>query len=156
MICYLDSNALVKLFVEEPGSREVSQTIRSAHLVGTVSISRAEVVATFGKAFRLGVLSRQAAQAARHLFNTEWRYYWQLRVSDSLIEHAADLSWSHRLRGYDSVQLAAAVAWQESLGAPVFLVTFDVRLWEAAGRAGLEPYPQDLPRLRESWKAALA
>lgn len=156
MICYLDSNALVKLFIEEPGSLEVSQAIRSAHLVGTVAISRAEVVATFGKAFRLGLLSQKGAEAARHQFSTEWRHYWQVRVSDSLIEQAAGLSWSHRLRGYDSVQLAAAIAWQESLGIPVSLITFDVRLWEASGRAGLDPYPQDLPKLRESWKAALA
>lgn len=156
MICYLDSNALVKLFVEEPGSREVSQGIRSAHMVGTVAISRAEVVATFGKAFRIGWLSREAAQLVRHQFNVEWRHYWHVQVSDSLIEHAADLSWTHRLRGYDSVQLAAAMAWQESLGAPVSLITFDTRLWEASGRAGLEPYPYDLPQLRESWKAALA
>ena len=156
MICYLDSNALVKLFVEEPGSREVSQRVRSAHLVGTVAISRAEVVATFGKAFRIGVLSRETVQSARHQFNVEWRYYWHVRVSDSLIEHAADLSWTHRLRGYDSVQLAAAMAWQESLGVPVSLITFDIRLWEASDRVGLEPYPHDLPKLRESWKPVLA
>ena len=152
MICYLDSNALVKLFVDEPGSAEVLQAIRIAHRIGTVAISRVEVIASFGKAFRLGWLSREHAVAARHQFVMEWRHYWHLRVSDSLIERAADLAWSYRLRGYDAVQLAAAMAWQEILGAPVSLITFDLRLWEATSRLGLDVYPQDLPRLCESWK----
>lgn len=115
-------------------------------------ISRAEVVATFGKAVRLGILSLQDAQAARHRFSIEWRHYLQLRISDSLIDWAADLSWSHRLRGYDAVQLAAALAWQETIGVTVAMVTFDVRLWEASGQAGLESHPADLPKLKESWK----
>ncbi len=155
MICYLDSNALVKLFVDEPGSTEVLQAMKIADRVGTVAISRVEVVAAFGKALRLGWLSREHAVAARHQFTMEWRHYWHLQVSDSLIERAADLSWSYRLRGYDSVQLAAAMAWQEMLGVPVSLITFDVRLWEAAGRAGLDTYPQDLPELCEAWKALI-
>ena len=154
MICYLDSNALVKLFVEEPGSIESNQAITNADLVGTALISRVEVVAAFGKAFRLGVLSREAADSARHQFGMAWRHYLQLRISDSLIEWAADLAWRHRLRGYDAVQLAAATTWQDALGAPVSMVTFDVRLWEAAARAGLNPYPQDLPKLRQSWKSS--
>jgi predicted nucleic acid-binding protein len=152
MIFYLDSNALVKLFVEEPGSAEVIQATKVADRVGTVAISRVEVVAAFGKALRVGWLSRENAVAARHQFITEWRHYWHLRVSDSLIERAADLSWSYQLRGYDSVQLAAAMAWQEILGVPVSLITFDLRLWEAAKRVGLDAFPQDLLRLCESWK----
>jgi hypothetical protein len=43
--------------------------------------------------------------------------------------------------------------WQETLDVPVTMATFDLRLWEAANRAGLEPYPSDLPQLLESWKA---
>jgi PIN domain nuclease of toxin-antitoxin system len=39
MIAYLDSNALVKLFVEEPGGLEVSRAVKDADLVGTVTIS---------------------------------------------------------------------------------------------------------------------
>jgi len=46
MICYLDSSALVKLFADEPGTAEVSRAVKEAELVGTVAISRAEVIQT--------------------------------------------------------------------------------------------------------------
>ncbi len=48
------------------------------------------------------------------------------------------------LRGYDAVQLAAALVWRDAVGQEVILATFDRELWEAAGRAGLRPWPENL------------
>ncbi len=61
MILYLDASALVKRYVTEPGSGEVSQAITKADLVGTVLVSRAEVAAALAKAVRVGVLRRKEA-----------------------------------------------------------------------------------------------
>jgi uncharacterized protein len=152
MICYLDSSALVKVFLKEPGAPEVQRLMDEAHTIGTVAISRAEVVASFHKAVRAGITPSDEALAVRHRFHTEWSFYFRLPVSDLLVERACSLAWTHGLRGYDSVQLAAAVMWQENLDTTVVMATFDLRLWEAAARAGLEPYPPDLSRLLESWK----
>ena len=152
MICYLDSSALVKVFFKEPGAAEVRQLMEAAHTTGTVVISRAEVVAALGKAVRRGVTPLDEALAARHRFSVEWTYYFRLPISDLLLERACELAWVHGLRGYDSVQLAAAVTWQATLDTPVFMATFDLRLWEAAAREGLNPYPRELPRLLDSWK----
>jgi hypothetical protein len=49
------------------------------------------------------------------------------------------------LRGYDSVQLASALTWQESVGEEIVLATFDQQLWEAAKRTGLKAWPDELP-----------
>jgi predicted nucleic acid-binding protein len=152
MICYLDSSALVKVFLREPGAPEVKQLMDQAHTIGTVVISRAEVVAALHKAVRRGITPEDEAVAARHRFRTEWSDYFRLPVSDLLVERACDLAWTYGLRGYDSVQLAAAVLWREALDMPVVMATFDLHLWETAARVGLEPYPPDLPRLLESWK----
>ena len=152
MICYLDSSALVKLFADEPGTAEVSHAVQEAELVGTVAISRAEVIAALAKAVRVGALSTDDARSARHRFRTEWLHFLRLQVSDFLIDRAGDLAWAYSLRGYDAVQLAAADLWRESLDAPVSLATFDLKLWEAASAAGLVPFPQNLPELLESWK----
>jgi predicted nucleic acid-binding protein len=54
LFCYMDSSALVKRYLTEPGSIQIRQLIDEADAVGTASISRAEVVATFGKVLRLG------------------------------------------------------------------------------------------------------
>ena len=148
MICYLDSSALVKRYVSEPGSSEIVRVFAESHLVGTATISRAEVVSGFVRAVRRGALAAEDAESARHRFQTEWRHFHRRQITDSLIGRSCDLAWSFGLRGYDSVQLAAAVRWQEELDMPLTLATFDVQLWQAAARVGLEPYPPDLPRFR--------
>ena len=152
MICYLDSSALVKVFLKERGGPEVQRMMDGAHTVGSVAISRAEVVAALGKAVRLGITPLDEALAARHRFSVEWTLYFRFPISELLLERAGELAWTYGLRGYDSVQLAAAVNWQATLDVPVFMATFDLHLWESAARAGLEPYPPDLPRLLESWR----
>jgi predicted nucleic acid-binding protein len=63
------------------------------------------------------------------------------RSTEALVERAEGLAWEHGLRGYDAVQLASALSWQESVGEEVLLATFDQQLWEAAKRAGLKPWP---------------
>ena len=63
--------------------------------------------------------------------------------------HKADaLAWEHDLRGYDAVHLASALFWQESLGEPVTIATFDAQLWQAGQPIGLSVWPEDLARFR--------
>jgi predicted nucleic acid-binding protein len=152
LICYLDSSALVKRYLEEPGGTQVRRLTAEAEAVGSVDITRVEVVAALGKAVRLGAITLEHGESSRRFFQTEWRDLSRVEITDHVIERAADLAWSHGLRGYDSAQLSAAMIWQDRLGFSVTLVTFDVKLWEAAVRVGLEVYPPDLPRLLESWK----
>ena len=135
-------------YVTEPGSSEIVRVFVEAQIVGTATISRAEVVAGFIRAVRRGALASEDAEFARHQFQTEWRHFQHHQITDSLIGRSCDLPWSFGLRGYDSVQLAAAVRWQEELDLPLTLATFDEQLWKAAARAGLEPYPPDLLEIR--------
>jgi hypothetical protein len=44
------------------------------------------------------------------------------------------------------VQLASALAWQESVGTDILLATFDHQLWEVAPKAGVNPWPDKLAR----------
>ena len=53
------------------------------------------------------------------------------------------MAWDFDLRGYDAVHLAAALLWQETIGEPVTLATFDRQLWQAGGRAGLSVWPEN-------------
>jgi len=154
MILYLDSSALVKRYITEPGSDEVFRQIEEAEVIGTSAISLAEVAAALAKAVRLNLLQREVGESAHQAFRREWPDLIRLPVNETALERAADLTWSLGLRGYDAVQLAAAVAWKEALEAQVSFSTFDRHLWTASGAAGLTPCPDDLPALLESWKSA--
>lgn len=148
MICYLDSSALVKLYILEFGSDEVMRAFSEADLVGTILVSRAEVVAAFSKAVRMGALTSESGEVARGAFSMEWRDLLRFDATEAVVERACDLAWGHGLKGYDSIQLAAALDWQDDLGFPVVFITFDVRLWKAAAGVGLRPFPHDLPGIQ--------
>jgi predicted nucleic acid-binding protein len=60
------------------------------------------------------------------------------------VSWAETLAWDYGLRGYDAVQLASALSWQQLIGQEVVLATFDSQLWEAAPAAGLQVWPEDL------------
>lgn len=146
MIVYLDASALVKRYVAERGSKEVIELTAAAEIVATSLISRAEVAAAFARAVRLGVLNRDGGRRAQRRFSREWPDLARVPVSEALASRAETLAWDYGLRGYDAVQLASALTWQESIGHDVFLGTFDSQLWEAAPEAGLHVWPEKLTK----------
>lgn len=145
MILYLDASALVKRYVAERGSPEVADAIAGAEVVGTSLISRAETAAALGKAVRTGALTQEAAASVLQVFRSEWPTLVRVQATEVLVARADVLAWELGLRGYDAVHLASALSWQEGLGAPVTMITFDRRLWETVERRGLRPLPSDLP-----------
>jgi len=142
VIVYLDASAIVKRYVSEAGSTEVNALIAGASVVGTAAISRAEVSSALAKAVRMRLLSREEAASALQVFNSEWESLIRLQLTEVLISHAATLAWEHGLRGYDAVHLAAAIFWQDMLGDPVTLSSYDRQLWEAAKTTGLVAWPE--------------
>ncbi len=145
MIPYLDASALVKRYVMEPHSKEVINLTAGAVAVATALITRAEVAAALGRAVRLGVLDEKSGRRAQRRFAREWTDLARVPVTEALVARAETLAWDHGLRGYDAVQLAAALTWQDSIGQEVVLATFDRQLWEAAPRAGLHVWPATWP-----------
>jgi predicted nucleic acid-binding protein len=145
MILYLDSSALVKRYVVEMGSQEVVQAIAQSDIAGTVVITRAEVAAAFAKAVRMTALTQDEAQTCIERFRRDWPHLVRTRVTEATVARADQLAWHYQLRGYDAVHLAAALHWQDALGVMVTVATFDLKLWQAAARAGVLTYPPDLP-----------
>jgi predicted nucleic acid-binding protein len=141
MILYLDSSAIVKLYVTETGSEEVKTLLKEADIVGTALISRAEVVAAFAKAIRAGLLPETQASAAVQVFRSQWPDFARIQVTEATTSRAESLAWSHGLRGYDAVHLASALSWQEALGEPVTMATFDRKMHAAGMRIGLTMWP---------------
>lgn len=144
MILYLDSSVLVKRYVQEAESAEVLRVIEQATSISTSLITRAEMSATFAKAVRMDVLSRNIAESLLNLFRTHWNDFERIDLTEDVVTRADDLAWQFGLRGYDAVHLATAMLWHESLHAGLTFATYDKKLWNAAQRVGLESFPQAL------------
>ena len=146
MIAYFDASALVKRHVDERGSRETIEFAARAELVATSLVSRAEVAAALAKAVRVKLLEEREARKAQRAFAAQWPDIARIPVTEALVSRAETLAWEYGLRGYDAVQLASAVLFQESLGTAVRLATFDRQLWNAARGVGFEPWPEKPPQ----------
>lgn len=138
MILYLDTSALVKLFVEEARSTQVRQAVSGRRLIATHAIAYVEACAAFA---RLAFARREEALFSdlRRNLDTQWQAWEILSVADPLIRRAAELAGRYRLRGYDSLHLAAAEAVFEAFRdrAPFHFAVFDSQLGKAARQLGI-------------------
>ena len=145
MIAYLDASALVKRYLVERGSRETIALTTESEMIATSIVSRAEVAAALAKAARIGLAKPDVARNAQRRFAGDWPDLVRVPVTEALVERADALAWEYGLRGYDAVQLASALTWQESVGEQIVVAAFDQQLWEAAKRSGLKAWPEEIP-----------
>lgn len=141
---FLDSSALVKAYVVEPGSASVRLLLASQPLCDMYisAITPVEVVAALSRRSRRGLdpsgralgIVRQFRQAL------ELHVYSLVDVTPDVLDNAMDLAEARSLRGYDAVQLATALAVRQlqELGEdPLVVVSADTELNAAARREGL-------------------
>jgi predicted nucleic acid-binding protein len=138
---YLDTSALVKLYIREPGSTDMLWLLHQSLLAATSWVGYVEVVSALTRAIRMKTLSRKSASRKLTQFQHQWSDLFHIEVSTITITRAAPLAWEYGLRAYDSLHLASALIWQETLAEPVTLATYDRQLWETARQVGLLSFP---------------
>lgn len=141
-IIYLDTSALLKLYIQEAYSDDVNVLVATADGAGTSLLTYAEMAAAMARAERMRLISSESAKAAWNNFQGDWPEFTRLKLSAALIERAATLAWDLGLRGYDAMHLATALTWKDALGEPIFLATFDRLLWSAGKKAGMAVWPE--------------
>ena len=111
-VFFFDSSGLVKRYRREPGTDWVRSRTKpdAEHELYVALIAGAEVVAAITRQQRMDELSADNAESARSAFR--YHYYHQYHVvalTEAVMEDAMGLAERHPLRGYDAVQLAAAI-----------------------------------------------
>jgi predicted nucleic acid-binding protein len=138
-VSFLDTSALVKRYVSETGSAWVRSltdpTAGHAHCITRITLP--ETVAAITRRERGGQITPANAAKALADFDLDFvRQYRGITLSDALIDRAALLARTHGLRGYDSVQLAAALAVWSQVPTTV-LISGDGDLNAAAAAEGM-------------------
>jgi len=134
VITYLDTSALVKTIVAEPGTDEAMDLWNASDVRLTSLISYAEARAALAAASRDRRLLGRARADARAALDDRWQELSDAAVSDQVVHLAGDLADRVGLRGYDAVHLATAVL---AGPADVVFATWDSALSDAAADAGL-------------------
>ena len=139
MMLYLDTSALVKVYVEELGSSEVRHRVETTDVVAVSRIAWAELHAAVAQRARLESTDEDAAEAARIALASDWPTYLVLEVTQPVVERAGQHAVTFALRGFDAVQLATAYEAKIWSGETVAFLSFDQRLMQAAEVLGLTP-----------------
>jgi len=136
MTAYLDTSALLKLYVDEAGSDQTWQALQGNE-AGTCLITWVEAAAALARRERELPQAQQTWSQARAGLAADWPALHHVQVTEALVQSAAELATAFGLRGYDAVQLAAARALHRALGGESFFLCFDRRLNRAAKLLGI-------------------
>ena len=148
-VVYLDTSALVKHYVTEPGSKWLDALLAAEDclLVLTSHLTWVEATCAFARRAREGTLSAQDLEQVLRLLEYDITHrYHTLDVTPLTIDTARQLAVAQPLRAYDAVQLATAhLANRELVRAgkpPLVFLSADTRLVDIARAIGL---PTDNP-----------
>lgn len=135
MILYLDSSALVKLYVSEPASEATRALAGAADVLATSRVSYAEALSAFARRRRERRLTEEALRTLVDRLSVDWP---EMAIVDVDEIAAGALAVRHGLRGFDAIHLAAALVLREAVPPEglVFL-SYDDRQNVAAGSEGL-------------------
>lgn len=141
MILYLDTSALVKLYVEESASQLVRQAVRDAQLSVCHLIAYAETRAALARKRRSGEFSGRQCDLCKRELERTWPRFERMGIDEALVHQAGNLADHFGLRGYDSVHLAAAETVFRAAGPSVEFrfAAFDNSLIKAAAELGMMP-----------------
>lgn len=136
MSLYLDTSALIKLYVEEPDSDTLWRAVGEQTL-STCRITWAEAHAGLARREREAPSPSAAWSLARERLAADWSAYLLIDVTQALVMKAGEYASVFALRGYDAVQLASGAALGSVVDEPSKFVSFDRRLNRAARMLGL-------------------
>lgn len=130
---YLDTSALIKLYLEESDSALTEKIIRAnAPWLATSRITYAEVFSVLNRCLRDRRISLAAYKRQKKIFLADWDALHVIEANQAVLSNAVSLIERHALRGFDAIHLCSAT-W---LGQPLF-ACFDDRLRNAATAEGL-------------------
>lgn len=137
MILFCDTSALIKLYIVEEGSDALKTQLSSAEAVVVCRIAWAEAHAALSRRAREVPQDASSIEHAKAALAADWPHFVVLEIDQTLVERAGEYADTFALRGYDSIQLAAAYEAGRISQLPIFFACFDTRLNKAAKLLGM-------------------
>jgi len=132
---FLDTSALVKLYVQEPGTDRLLPLVtdQPGNRFAVLAISAVEIRSAIRRRQRAGDIDADVAAAilASVQSHTEARFIRQA-VNDTVVDNALEMIDRYPLRAYDAIQLAGCLALCAITAEAFTFVCSDHRLLEAA------------------------
>ena len=137
MILFCDTSALLKLYIVESESDALKVLVQEAEAVAVCRIAWAEAYAALSRRAREVSEDSLLIEQAKAALANDWPHFVVLEIDQPLVELAGEYADTFALRGYDSIQLAAAFEAGRISQTPIFFACFDTRLNKAAKLLGM-------------------
>lgn len=137
-LAYFDTSALVKAFVEEPGSDEVRNLLKGAEMPCASLIAYVEAVSALCRKRRERELSQSEFEEGCESFKRIWEGILIIELGHEIVSLAERLLCTHPLKALDAVHLASALWIKGETGEDVTFITSDKSLASAAREEGLD------------------
>ncbi len=141
MNLYLDTSALVKLYVREESSAAVAKAVRQADVVVVSRIAYPEARAAIGRRKREHAISAAAARKCVVDLDHDMLACFVVEFTAQVARQAGELAERLALRGFDAIHVASAIEFGRAVGQMPTFVAFDVRLLSAAASEGMATLP---------------
>jgi uncharacterized protein len=144
MICYLDTSALVKIYIKEEGSDKVKALVDGSDIVSTSVVAYAEARAVYKRISDEGLLNKEDYVRLVANFKQDWPNFMAISISETVIASVDVLADLHSLRGFDLLHLASAVTLANKINSEIVVGCWDKRLWQAYHDEGFTLLPGEL------------
>ena len=137
MKVYVDTSALAKRYIQEPGSKALEDLFnRVVTEVYVSTLAYPEFSSALGRKLRNREIKNKAAAKAISEFEIDWESLFEtISVTKPLAESASSFAVQYGLKGADAIHLATAIA----SGADLFVVSDD-QLIRIAEEMSLKTY----------------
>ncbi len=138
MMLYIDSSALVKKYVQEPGSDSASKLLAQSGMTVTSKLAYPEILAGLNRKRRERGITEKDYRDALSDFESDWLALLIIEFQNELLPLIKQLTTKYALKGADSVHLASALWIQKAAKDKVSFVASDIQLLRAAKMEKLE------------------
>ncbi len=138
MIVFADSSAIVTFYA----TTEMNALPPTASVVAS-DLARVEVPSALWRKIELGDMAATDVARLVREFEADWRgtRYRSIALVTTVLERAAGLTGTHRLRSLDAIQLACALEARDAARECRTMVVLDARLRNAAAAEGFDILP---------------
>jgi len=139
-VIYLDSSALVKRYVKEPGSDAMDRLLADHPYAATSRLAYPEILSALNRKHIAREFSARILGELIKAFESDWGKLFILEFDDELLPIIKKMIHRHAVRGADSVHIASAVWLRSVLKEDVVFACADARLLDAARAERLVAY----------------
>lgn len=139
-VYYLDTSALVKLYVRERGTDRMLGLSTNSQIrqLAVLSLAGVELYSAVRRRERAGDIDSDLVAQLLDRFESHLQTrFLRQDVNESVLDLACELINRHPLRAYDALQLAGCLIMKTTTAEPLVFVCADQRLLEVAGSENL-------------------